>query len=215
MLSWIFCALRLGGVLTSPQAAPSGLQMTPPSHSGMENPRKPGSPDFILIIFLEHLIGVSHAVDTRAELTRVLCHSVSCTAILISEFANHEIRPDTGQGALWLKMGTLIFIRSLCGYFVCLCGAVRIIMSVWTWLIHWVLCSGPACVIVGRHIGSGAARWLPWEPSNIPRQIPEMSIKRTLGYFTFDIYGLTYLLLSPPRRMGTRSLWSMIILMLT
>ena len=49
MLSWIFRALRLGGVLTSPQAAPSGLQMTPPSHSGTENPRKPGSPDFILI----------------------------------------------------------------------------------------------------------------------------------------------------------------------
>ena len=50
MLSWIFRALRLGGVLTSPQAAPSGLQMTPPSHSGTENPRKPGSPDFILIL---------------------------------------------------------------------------------------------------------------------------------------------------------------------
>ena len=50
MLSWIFRALRLGGVLTSPQAAPSGLQMTPPSHPGTENPRKPGSPDFILIV---------------------------------------------------------------------------------------------------------------------------------------------------------------------
>ena len=49
MLSFIFRALRLGGVLTSPQAAPSGLQMTPPSHRGMESPRKPGSPDFILI----------------------------------------------------------------------------------------------------------------------------------------------------------------------
>ena len=41
MLSWIFRALRLGGVLTSPQAAPSGLQMTPPSHSGTENPKSP------------------------------------------------------------------------------------------------------------------------------------------------------------------------------
>ena len=50
MLSRIFRALRLDGVLTSPQAAPSGLQMTPPSHSGTENPRKPGSPDFILIV---------------------------------------------------------------------------------------------------------------------------------------------------------------------
>ena len=50
MLSWIFRALRLGGVLTSPQATPSGLQMTPPSLPGTENPRKPGSPDFILIV---------------------------------------------------------------------------------------------------------------------------------------------------------------------
>ena len=50
MLSRIFRALLLGGVLTSPQAAPSGLQMTPPSHSGTENPRNPGSPDFILIL---------------------------------------------------------------------------------------------------------------------------------------------------------------------
>ena len=50
MLSCYFCALRLGGVLTSPQATPSGLQMTPPSLPGTENPGKHGSPDFILII---------------------------------------------------------------------------------------------------------------------------------------------------------------------
>ena len=50
MLSCYFRALRLGGVLTSPQAAPSGLQMTPPSLKGTENPGKPGSPDFILIL---------------------------------------------------------------------------------------------------------------------------------------------------------------------
>ena len=50
MLSWIFRALRLGGVLTSPQATPLGLQMTPPSLPGTENPRNPGSPDFILIV---------------------------------------------------------------------------------------------------------------------------------------------------------------------
>ena len=49
VLSCYFHALRLGGVLTSPQAAPSGLQMTPPSLPGTENPGKPGSPDFILI----------------------------------------------------------------------------------------------------------------------------------------------------------------------
>ena len=50
MHSCYFCALRLGGVLTIPQDAPSGLQMTPPSLPGMENPGIPGSPDFILIL---------------------------------------------------------------------------------------------------------------------------------------------------------------------
>ena len=50
MLSWIFRALRLGGVLTSPRATPSGLQMTPPSLPGTENPGKHGSLDFILIL---------------------------------------------------------------------------------------------------------------------------------------------------------------------
>ena len=34
------------------QAAPSGLQMTPPSLPDTENPGMPGSPDFILIIIL-------------------------------------------------------------------------------------------------------------------------------------------------------------------
>ena len=50
MLSCYFRALRLGGVLTSPQATPSGLQMTPPSLPGTENPGKHGSPDFILMV---------------------------------------------------------------------------------------------------------------------------------------------------------------------
>ena len=51
MLSCYFRALRLGGVLTSPKAQqPSGLQMTPPSLPGTENPGKHGSPDFILIL---------------------------------------------------------------------------------------------------------------------------------------------------------------------
>ena len=41
--------LRLWGVLTSPKAQPSGLQMTPPSIWGMEKTGMPGSPDFIRI----------------------------------------------------------------------------------------------------------------------------------------------------------------------
>ena len=44
--------------------------------------------------------------------------------------------------------------------------------------MHWVACLRPACVIVGRHIGSGAAQWLLWEPLNIPKEIPEMAIQR-------------------------------------
>ena len=55
----------------------------------------------------------------------------------------------------------------------------------WTRLMHWVACSHPACVIVGRHIGSGPTRWLPWKPSIIPRQFPEMAIDRTLLYHTY------------------------------
>ena len=47
--------------------------------------------------------------------------------------------------------------------------------SAWTCLMHWVACSRPACVLVGRHIGSGAAQWLLREPSKIPRKIPEMA----------------------------------------
>ena len=45
------------------------------------------------------------------------------------------------------------------------------------------MCSHPACVIVDKHIGSGAAQWLPWEPSNIPRQIQRMGIKRNITYY--------------------------------
>ena len=59
--------------------------------------------------------------------------------------------------------------------------------SAWTRLMLtcWVTCSCPACVIVGRQIGSGAAWRLPWDPSNIPRQIPEIAIKRNFTFFTF------------------------------
>ena len=33
-----------------------------------------------------------------------------------------------------------------------------------TSLMHCFACLRPACLIVGRHIGSGTARWLPQEP---------------------------------------------------
>ena len=66
-------------------------------------------------------------------------------------------------------------------HLVCLCGAVRSSL-VWTSLMHPVMCSHPACVIMGRHIRSGAAQWLPWEPLNIPRKLPEMAIKWNYYY---------------------------------
>ena len=47
---------------------------------------------------------------------------------------------------------------------------------------HCVACSYPACVIVGRHIGSGTARQLPQE-QNTPRKIPEMAIKRNFTLY--------------------------------
>ena len=69
-----------------------------------------------------------------------------------------------------------------------LCGAMRSAPE-GTRLMHCAACSRPACVIMGRHIGSGIGRWLPWEPSNIPRQIQEMEIKRTFTAFTYTKVG--------------------------
>ena len=40
--------------------------------------------------------------------------------------------------------------------------------SVWTSLMHWV---------ASKHTGSGAAQWLPREPSNIPRKILKVAMK--------------------------------------
>ena len=45
------------------------------------------------------------------------------------------------------------------------------------------VCSRAACVVVGRPIGSVTAQWLLLEPSNIPRQIPEMAINTFYFYF--------------------------------
>ena len=70
MHSCYFRALRLGGVSTSPQAVPSGLQMTPPSLPGTENPGMPGSPDFILII------NSSSTLCTSVQREKYKCTSV-------------------------------------------------------------------------------------------------------------------------------------------
>ena len=84
MLSWIFRALRLGGVLTSPQATPLGLQMTPPSLPGTESPRNHGSPDFILILmFVQQRFSASeqtlnsqnHEVHYMSVITRLTCNN--------------------------------------------------------------------------------------------------------------------------------------------
>ena len=44
------------------------------------------------------------------------------------------------------------------------------------------------CVTVGNHVGLGGAQWLPREPKNISKQIPEMAIKK---YFTLLIREVT------------------------
>ena len=63
------------------------------------------------------------------------------------------------------------------------------IASAWTSLMQWVACSLPACVIVGRHIRSGTAQWLPREPSNIQRKTnTEMAIKWNYYYSTYYYY---------------------------
>ena len=80
----------------------------------------------------------------------------------------------------------LLFMETAVKPYFCLCGAMHS-ASTWTSLMHWVACLRPACVIVGRHIGLGAAQWLPREPSNIPRKIPEMVIKWNHFYFVLLI----------------------------
>ena len=73
------------------------------------------------------------------------------------------------------------------GCLVCLCGIMRSPLA-WTRLMHWVACSRSVCGVVGRHIASDAAQWLQ-EPSNIPRQIPEIAIKM---YFTLTLAHLCF-----------------------
>ena len=73
----------------------------------------------------------------------------------------------------------------------CLCGAMCS-TSAWTSLMHCVKCSRPACVIVGRHICLGTARWLLWEPSNILKQFPEMAIKRNFTLLYLLKVSITY-----------------------
>ena len=87
---------------------------------------------------------------------------------------------------------------------ICLCGAMRS-ASPWTSLMHCVACSLPACAIVGRHIGSGAARWLPWEPSNIPRQIPDVAIKRNFNFTYLQPFNADIFYIDP--MWGCSNLW--------
>ena len=87
MLSCYFRALRLGGVLTSPQVAPSGLQMTPPSLPGTENPGKPGSPDFILIQNSNVHMGDSREVP-HVNIVRKLRHSCEDVNFAPSIYSN-------------------------------------------------------------------------------------------------------------------------------
>ena len=56
-----------------------------------------------------------------------------------------------------------------------------------TRLTHWVTCLHPTCVTVGRHIGSRTSAAAVGAFEYIPRQIPEMAIKRNFtSYFTSE-----------------------------
>ena len=61
-----------------------------------------------------------------------------------------------------------------------------------TSLTHCAVCSQPACITVGRHIGSGTNRQLPREPYNIPRKVPETVIKRNFTFTLLVIFSLDY-----------------------
>ena len=87
---------------------------------------------------------------------------------------------------LLLAPNSFLFVR-FCGE---MCSA-----SSWTSLTHSIMCSRPACVIVGRHIASGTAPQLLHEPYNIPRRIPEMAIKRNFTLLSFFHHTYIYLLL--------------------
>ena len=88
MHSCYFRALRLGGVLTSPQAAPSGLQMTPPSLLGTENQGMPGSPDFILIV---HRIQMPKYNKLLYVCLASCLHCVVLVLLLINVFREEQI----------------------------------------------------------------------------------------------------------------------------
>ena len=49
--------------------------------------------------------------------------------------------------------------------------------SAWTRPMHWAVFASSLCHS-GQTFRLRDAQWLPWEPSNIPRQIPGMAIKR-------------------------------------
>ena len=116
MLSWIFRALRLGGVLTSPQAAPSGLQMTPPSHLGTENPRKPSSPDFILIVLADFQmnlpIPLTGVFRSKLRGDFIACKCSFYQQLLEYWFQLYSVEPenvrDIFEEPLWLNTNIVV-----------------------------------------------------------------------------------------------------------
>ena len=101
MLSCYFSTLGLGGVLTSPQAAPSGLQMTPPSLPGTENPGKPGSPDFLYYTyFIEptlYTYGVSRKQVYKLLFLRFYKLSSACRGKNEKERERERERKERGR----------------------------------------------------------------------------------------------------------------------
>ena len=94
---------------------------------------------------------------------------------------------DSGSISKWFLdtfLGMLLY-----GY---ICMRIEIIYSCASFLIHHYT---KKCWCV---TGSSAARWLPWDPSNIPWKIPEMAIKWNYCYYCYYYYTVILFLEASP-----------------
>ena len=84
---------------------------------------------------------------------------------------------------MWPLEVTVINIL-ICHLIWLLCYLYSTVCSAWAWttLMHWIACSRLSWAQAAE--AQALLDWLPWEPLNIPRQIPEMVIKRNFAYFT-------------------------------
>ena len=102
----------------------------------------------------------------------------------------YNFRPATNT-LLYTVYSIIPVLYGSSAFILCPCSTVRS-PSVWTWLMHWVACSHPTYVIGGRHTGPLAARWLSWQPLNIPKTNSRNGNKEEL-YITLSFWFLCQL----------------------